>query len=112
MRRTKNASGAALLKFRPATARAVSYENLALGLASQMAGLLRSTELRGFSPPFRLVILSRGGAVVFECEVRRDGGVRPLELSQQVRRWHFPATIFFTDGSLVTRTFLIERAAS
>jgi hypothetical protein len=112
MSRTNNPSGTALMSFRPATARPVSYENLAGGLASEMAGLLRSTELRGFSPPFQLVILSRCGAVVFECEVTKDGEVRPWDFSQQMRRWHFPATVFLTDRSLVTRTFLIERAAS
>jgi hypothetical protein len=111
MRRTYNASGAAILSICASTARLVSYENLAGGLASEMAGLLRSTEVREFSPPFRLLIVSRGGAVVFECEVNKDGGVRPPELSQQVRRSHFPATVFLTDRTLVTRTFRIERAA-
>jgi hypothetical protein len=112
MRRTYTASGGAILSICPPAARPVSYENLAGGLASEMAGLLRSNEPRGFSPPFRLVILNRGGAVVFQCEVSKDGEVRPWDLSQQVRRSHFPATVFLTDRSLVTRTFRIERAAS
>jgi len=110
MRRTYTASGT-ILSICPSTAKSVNYENLAGGLASEMTGLLRSAEPRGFSPPFRLVILNRGGAVVFQCEVRKDGEVRPWDLPQQVRRSHFPATVFLTDRSLVTRTFRIERAA-
>jgi len=89
---------------------ALSYQNIAGGLASEMVGLLRSPETRESSPPFQLIIIGNQGGVVFECEVGQDWEVQNLGPAEQVRRSHFPATALLTDGSLRTRTFLIERA--
>jgi hypothetical protein len=36
--------------------------------------------------------------------------VRNQGPAERLRRSHFPATALLTDGSLLTRTFLIERA--
>jgi hypothetical protein len=89
---------------------ALSYQNIAGGLASEMVGFLRSTETCKSSPPFRLVIIGNQGGVVFECEVGQDWEVQNPGPAGRVRRSHFPATALLTDGSLLTRTFLIERA--
>ena len=91
---------------------AMSYQNIAGGLADEMMGFIRSSEPRKCSPPFKMVILDRRGTVVFECKVNKDGKVRPFGLVRRVRYSHFPATALLTDRSLVTRTFLIERATS
>src|SRR5229473_4591936 len=91
---------------------AMSYRNIAGGLADEMMGFIRSSEPRKCSPPFKMVILDRRGTVVFECKVNKDGKVRPFGLVRRVRYSHFPATALLTDRSLVTRTFLIERATS
>jgi hypothetical protein len=89
---------------------AMSYKNIAGGLADEMMGFIRSSEPRKCRPPFNMVIVDRRGTVVFECQVSKDGKVRPFGLVRRVRRSHFPATALLTDRSLVTRTFLIERA--
>ncbi len=89
---------------------AKSYQNIAGGLADEMMGFIRSSEPRKCSPPFKMVIIDKRGTVVFECEVSRDGKVRPIGSVRRVRRSHFPATALLTDRSLATRTFLIERA--
>ncbi len=91
---------------------AMSYQNIAGGLADEMRGFIRSSEPRKCTPPFKMVILDRRGTVVFECKVNKDGKVRPFGLVRRVRYSHFPATALLTDRSLVTRTFLIERATS
>jgi hypothetical protein len=75
-----------------------------------MVGFLSSTESHESSPPFRLVIIGNHGGVVFECEVGEDWEVRNLGSAERLRRSHFPATALLTDGALLTRTFLIERA--
>lgn len=90
---------------------AMSYQNIAGGLADEMMGFIRPSETRKCSPPFKMVIIDRQGSVVFECEVRKDGRVRPLGLVRIVQNSHFPATALLTDSSFVTRTFLIEQAA-
>ena len=92
-------------------AQALSYKNIASGLADEMMGFLRPSEPRKCSPPFKMVIIDNRGTVVFECNVSKNGKVRPLGLVRRVRNSHFPATALLTDSSLVTRTFLIERAA-
>jgi len=89
---------------------AMSYQDIAGGLADEMMGFIRSSEPRKCSPPFKMVILDKRGTVVFECKVIKDGKVRPFGLVRRVRYSHFPATALLTDRSLVTRTFLIERA--
>jgi hypothetical protein len=89
---------------------APSYKNIAGGLADEMMGFIRPSEPGECSPPFKMVIIDRRGTVVFECNVSKDGKVRPLGLARRVRNSHFPATALLTDRSLVTRTFLIECA--
>jgi hypothetical protein len=74
-----------------------------------MARLIRVTETRKFSPPFKLVIIDNGGGVVFTGEVGRNGKLRRSGPLCRVRRSHFPANALITDGSLATRTFRIER---
>jgi len=90
---------------------AISYKSIAGGLADEMMGFIRPSEPQECSPPFKMVIIDKRGTVVFECNVSKDGKVRPLGLVRRVRNAHFPATALLTDRSLVTRTFLIERAA-
>lgn len=94
----------------PRTAQPMSYLQMAGGLASEMADALRTAEPRVSQPPFKMVIIGHAGDVVFECEVGEDWKVRQWGLAHKVRRSHFPATALLTDGALVTRTFLIERA--
>jgi hypothetical protein len=89
---------------------AVSYRNIAGGLADEMIGFIRPSEARKCSPPFKMVIIDRRGTVVFECNVSKDGKVRPCGLACRVQDSHFPATALLTDSLFVTRTFLIERA--
>jgi hypothetical protein len=86
-----------------------SYQSVVGGLAPEMVGSLPHAESRECSPPFRLVIVGKRGAVVFECEVARDGRVRDRGPLRKVRRSHFPAVALLTDESFFTRTFLIER---
>jgi hypothetical protein len=90
--------------------RAMNYQNIAGGLADEMIGFIRSNEPRKCSPPFKMVIIDKCGTVVFECTVNKDGKVRPLGFVHRVRYSHFPATALLTGRSLVTRTFLIDRA--
>jgi hypothetical protein len=75
-----------------------------------MMGFIRSSEPQKCSPPFKLVIIDKRGTVVFECDVSKDGKVRPFGSVRKVRWSHFPATALLTDRSLATRTFRIERA--
>jgi hypothetical protein len=110
MRNTSNALGAGTKFQWPRISQSLSYQNIAGGLASEMVGFLRSTGTRESTPPFRLVIIGNHGGVVFECEVGVDWEVRNLGAAGRLRRSHFPATALLTDGSLLTRTFLIERA--
>src|SRR5260370_14745053 len=92
--------------------RAMSYQTIAGELAGEMMAFMRSSEPHKCSPPFNMVIIDNGGTVVFECNVSKDGKVRPFGLVRRVRHSHFPATALLTDRSLVTRTFLIDYAAS
>ena len=111
MRNTSKLPGAEPKNLRPRAANSLSYQNIAGGLASEMVDyFLRCNEPRKSSPPFRLVIVGNHGGVVFECEVGEDGEVRNQGPAERLRRSHFPATALLTDGSLLTRTFLIERA--
>jgi len=110
MRDTSKLSGAELKNQRPRAAHSLSYQNIAGGLASEMVDFLRSTEARESSPPFRLVILGHHGGVVFECKVGENWEVHNLGPAARLQRWHFPATALLADDSLLTRTFLIERA--
>jgi hypothetical protein len=87
----------------------LSYQAIIGNLISEMARLVRTTETRKFSPPFKLVIIDNGGAVVFTGEVGRNGKLRRSSPFCRVRRSHFPANALITDGSLATRTFRIDR---
>jgi hypothetical protein len=109
MRNASKALGMRIKNRWSRTPQALSYQNIAGGLASEMVGFLRSTETHESSPPFRLVIIGNQGGVVFECEVGQDWEVQNLGPPGRVRRSHIPATALLTDGSLFTRTFLIER---
>lgn len=109
MRNPSKALSAGIKNKWPRAAQPLSYLQMAGGLASEMAGVLRS-EPRGSRPPFKMVIIGNGGDVVFECEVGEDWKVRQWGLAHKVRRAHFPATALLTDGAQVTRTFLIEHA--
>jgi hypothetical protein len=91
--------------------RAMNYQNIAGGLADEMMSFIRPGEPRKCSPPFKMVILDKHGNVVFECNVSKDRKVRPIGLVRRLRSSHFPATALLTDRSLVTRTFLIDRAS-
>lgn len=95
---------------RPLALNRMTYQNLAGGLAFEMAEHVRTTEPRKFCAPFKLVIVDPQGAVVFSCEVDKDWKVLHQGPSRVVRRSHFPATALLTDSSLVTRTFQIDRA--
>ena len=108
MRNTSKALSPGIKNKWPRTAQSLSYQSIAGGLASEMVGFLHSTETRESSPPFRLVIIGNHGGVVFECEVGENWEVRNLGPAARLQRSHFPATVLLTDGSLLTRTFLIE----
>ena len=110
MRNTSKLSAAELKNQRQRATHSLSYQNIAGGLASDMVEFLRSTATRQSSPPFRLVIIGNHGGVVFECEVGENWEVRNPGTAARLQRSHFPATALLTDGSLLTRTFLIERA--
>jgi len=112
MRNTSKAPSAGIKSSKSNWSRAMqsmSYLQMAGGLASEMAGFLRAEEPRSSRPPFKLLIVGNAGDVVFECEVGADWKVRQWGLARKVRRSHFPATALLTDGTLLTRTFLIER---
>src|SRR5712691_538969 len=98
-------------KWQP-TIGAMSYRNIAGGLADEMLGFIRPSESRGCSPPFKMVIIDKCGTVVFEGKVSKGGKVRPFGSARKVEYSHFPATALLTDSSFVTRTFLIENAAA
>ncbi len=87
----------------------VSYHAIVRGLISEMARMVRATETRKFSPPFKLVIIDNRGGVVFTGEVGRNGKLRRSGPLCRVRRSHFPANALITDGSLAMRTFRIDR---
>jgi hypothetical protein len=91
---------------------AVSYQNIAGGLADEMMGFIRPSEPRKCNPPFKMVIIDSRGTVVFEGRVSKDGKVRPVGSARMVQDSHFPATALLTDSSFVTRTFRIEHAAA
>jgi hypothetical protein len=95
---------------RPRAIPSISYDRIAGGLASEMAGFIQSKEPQQFCPPYNLIILSNDGAVVFDCELDKNWNACDGGSERKVRRSHFPATALLTDSALVTRTFLIERA--
>jgi len=110
MKQTSNGLCETIKNKSPRAVQAVSYQNIAGGLADEMIGFIRPSEPRKCSPPFKMVIIDRRGTVVFECMVSKDGKVRPVGLVRAVQDSHFPATALLTDSSFVTRTFLIEQA--
>src|SRR5260370_38420945 len=90
---------------------AVNYQNIAGGLADEMMSFIRPSEPRKCSPPFKMVILDKHGTVVFECNVRKDGKVRPFGLVHWIRSSHFPSIALLPDRAQVARAFLIDRAS-
>jgi len=111
MRNTSNVSGTNVKNRYIPGMQARSYRSLAGGLADEMMGFIRPSEPRKCSPPFKMIIIDKSGAVVFECKVSKDGKVQRCGLARRVQDSHFPATALLTDSSFVTRTFLIERDA-
>jgi hypothetical protein len=110
MRNTNKAPVLDLQNKRPRSIQSISYEHIAGGLVSEMAGFIHSKEPQQFCPPYNLVILSNDGALVFDCEVDKNWNACDGGSQRKVRRSHFPATALLTDSAHVTRTFLIERA--
>jgi hypothetical protein len=86
----------------------LSGKALISSLVSEMSRLIRTTETRKWSPPFRLVIVDNRGCVAFSCGVQSDGTVRPSGHFRKLRRSHFPANAFLTDGSLCMHSFRID----
>jgi hypothetical protein len=111
MRNISTAAGVGIKYERTRSRRTMSYQEIAGSLASTMAGFIKPGERGRLCPPYKLVILSDGGLVVFECEVGEDWKIQRGGIENRVQRSHFPATALLTDHSLVTRTFRIERMA-
>lgn len=111
MRNISTAVGVGIKYERKRSQRAMSYQEIAGSLAPTMAAFIKPAERGKFSPPYKLVILSDGGMVVFEGEVGEDWKIQRRGIEGKVHRSHFPATALLTARSLVTRTFRIERVA-
>jgi hypothetical protein len=86
-----------------------SYNSIVDRLLSEMASMVRTTETRAFDPPFKLLILSNQGVVVFSGEIGRNGRLRCSSPAFKIRRSHFPANVVITDASNAVRTFRIDR---
>ena len=110
MRTISNAANPVTKKRWTPAAHRISYQQLAGGLAAEMAECIRTGKTREFCAPFQLVIVDTQGAVVFQGEISEDWSVRHDGPARIVRRCHFPATALLTDRSLLTRTFQIDRA--
>jgi hypothetical protein len=96
---------------RQETTEPITYQEIADGLVSEMAGLLLPAESGKFSPPLELVILDNRGCVAFTGQADRDGKMQAAGPVRRLRRSHFPANAWITDRSLATRTFRIDRVA-
>jgi hypothetical protein len=92
---------------RQKTRQILSGKALISSLVSEMSRLIRLTETRKWSPPFRLVIVDNRGCVAFSG-VQLDGKVRPSGHFRKLQRSHFPANAFLTDGSLCMHSFRID----
>jgi len=110
MRNTKKALGTTIKSKRLPPVQPTSYLTIAGCLAFEMMSFIHPSESSRFCPPFELVIVGNHGAVVFKCKVGADWKVSTSGSVHRARRSHFPATALLTDRSLLTRTFLIERA--
>lgn len=93
---------------RQETGQILSGKALISSLVSETSRLIRTTETRKWSPPFRLVIVDNRGCVAFSCGVQSDGKVRPSGHFPKLRRSHFPAHAFLADGSLCMHSFRID----
>ena len=49
-----------------------SYDSIVDRLLSEMVSMLRASETRGFDAPFKLLIVSSQGTVVFSGEIGRE----------------------------------------
>src|SRR5260370_38396996 len=96
MRNTSSVSSTGVKnKWTPAM-QAMSYQSLAGGLADEMMGFIRPSEPRKCSPPFKMIIIDKSGAVVFDCKVSRAGKVRPFGLATKVGASQFRAPHWLT----------------
>ncbi len=73
--------------------------------------MVRATESRTFDGPYKLLILSNRGGVLFSGEIGSNGRIRCATPTFKIRRSHFPANVVITDGSNAVRTFRIDRHA-
>ncbi|MBV9888816.1 MAG: hypothetical protein JO119_19915 [Acidobacteria bacterium] len=89
----------------------LSYKSIIGRLLSEMAVMVRATESRTFDGPYRLLIVSNQGGVVFSGEIDSNGRIRCATPTFKIRRSHFPANVVITDGSNAVRTFRIDRHA-
>jgi len=90
------------------TVESLTYQAVVDQLISEVERLIRSTELRKFSPPFKLVIIGNRGCVAFSGQVDQDGKMQPAGPLRKLRRSDFPANALITDQSLAIRTFRID----
>ena len=86
-----------------------SYKSIVDRLLSEMVSMVRAAETRAFDAPFKLIILSSQGVVVFNGEIGRNGRLRCASPTLKIRRSHFPANVVITDASNAVRTFRIHR---
>jgi hypothetical protein len=110
MKTKKVLSRVGMQSTRRETPEPITYQEIADGLVSEMADLLR-TECRKFFPPLELVIIDSRGCIAFAAQVDQDGKIRGSGPIRKLRRSHFPANALITDRSLATRTFRIDRVA-
>src|SRR5579863_4587725 len=83
----------------------LSYRSIIGRLLSEMAAMVRATETSTFGGPFKLLILSNQGRVVFSGVIGSNGRIRSSTLAFKIRRSHFPANVVITDASNAVRTF-------
>ncbi len=84
MKSTSSGLGTGIKNKWQEAAGAMSYRNIAGGLADEMMGFIRPDESRKCSPPFKMVIVDKCGTVVFEGKVGKDGKVRPFGAARKV----------------------------
>ena len=89
----------------------LSYNSIISRLLSEIAAMVSATESRTFRGPFKLLILSNQGGVVFSGEIGDNGRIRCSTPTFKIRRSHFPANVVITDAANAVRTFRIARWA-
>jgi hypothetical protein len=111
MKTKKVLSRGGMRSMRRETTEPITYHEIADGLVSEMADLLRTGSLK-FSPPLELVIIDSRGCIAFAGQVDREGKMQGSSPVRKLRRSHFPANALITDRSLATRTFRIDRVVT